>query len=159
MVQAGVGDLVDVIGAHPYGAANPPDERAADPTHLRSSYNNHPSFFFLDTLEDYHRILNDAKINKPLWVTEFGWPSIEKFGKVDTTGWEYARDVTEANQAAYLLRAIELWRERSWLGPLMIWNLNIAPLLGADRSESAYSLLRPDGSQRPAYQQLRRAGE
>jgi hypothetical protein len=99
--------------------------------------------------------LSAAKIDKPLWVTEFGWPSIEKFGNVDTAGWDYERDVTEADQAVYLLRALELRRDRSWLGPMMIWNLNIAPLLGADRSESAYSLLRPDGSQRPAYQQLR----
>jgi hypothetical protein len=67
--------------------------------------------------------------------------------------------VTEADQAAYLLRAIELRRARIWLGPLIIWNLNIAPLLGADRSESAYSLLRPDGSPRPAYQRLRGIGE
>ncbi len=159
MVAAGVGDAVDAIGVHPYGAANPPDERAADATHLRSNYNNHPSFFFLDTIEDYHQILSQANIDKPLWVTEFGWPSIENFGKVDTTGWEYARDVTEADQAAYLLRAIELRRDRSWLGPMIIWNLNIAPLLGPDRSESAYGLLRPDGSKRPAYQQLRTAGE
>ena len=159
MIATGVGNVVDAIGVHPYGAGNPPDERAADAAHLRSGYNNHPSFFFLDTLEDYHQILSTANINKPLWVTEFGWPSIEKFGKVDTTGWEYARDVTEADQAAYLLRAIELRRDRAWVGPMMIWNLNIAPLLGADRSESAYGLLRPDGSERPAYRQLRRAGE
>lgn len=159
MIAAGVGDVVDAIGVHPYGAANPPDERAADATHLRSSYNNHPSFFFLDTLEDYHQILRGANIDKPLWVTEFGWPSIEKFGNVDTSGWEYARDVTEADQAAYLERAIELRRERAWVGPMMIWNLNVAPLLGPDRSESAYSLLRPDGTQRPAYRQLRTSGE
>jgi polysaccharide biosynthesis protein PslG len=159
MIAAGVGDLVDAIGVHPYGAANPPDERAADAAHLRSGYNNHPSFFFLDTLEDYHALLSAANIAKPLWVTEFGWPSIESFGKVDTTNWEYARDVTEADQAAYLLRAIELRRDRAWVGPLIIWNLNIAPLLGAERSESAYGLLRPDGSERPAYQELRGAGE
>ena len=160
MIAAGVGDVVDVIGVHPYGAANPPDERAADAAHLRSNYNSHPSFFFLDTIEDYHQILSEANIDKPLWVTEFGWPSIEKFGAVeDTAGWEYAREVTEADQAAYLLRAIALRRDRVWLGPMIIWNLNIAPLLGAERSESAYGLLRPDGSKRPAYQQLRRAGE
>jgi len=159
MIAAGVGDLVDVIGVHPYGAGNPPDERAADAAHLRSSYSNHPSFFFLDTLEDYHMILGDANIDKPLWVTEFGWPSIQNFGKVDTTGWEYAREVTEANQAAYLLRALQLRRERAWVGPMIIWNINIAPLLGPESSQSAYSLLRPDGSERPAYQQLRGAGE
>jgi len=37
--------------------------------------------------------------------------------------------------------------------------VNIAPLLGVERSESAYSLLRPDGSERPAYRQLRVEGE
>jgi polysaccharide biosynthesis protein PslG len=159
MIAADVGNLVDAIGVHPYGAANPPDERAADAAHVRSGYNNHPSFFFLDTLEDYRKMLVEANVDKPLWVTEFGWPSIENFGEVDTAGWEYAREVTEADQAAYLLRAFALRRERAWVGPLIIWNLNIAPLLGAERSESAYGLLRPDGSERPAYQQLRGAGE
>jgi hypothetical protein len=159
MIAAGVAQYVDAIGVHPYGAANPPDERARDATHLRSSYNDHPSFFFLDTLEDYHAILTEANIDKPLWVTEFGWPSIDRFGSVDTSGWEYARDVTEKDQAAYLIRAIQLARERAWIGPLIIWNLNVAPIFGPDRSESAYSLLRPDGSQRPAYQQLRSTGE
>ncbi len=159
MIAAGVADTVDAVGLHPYGAANPPDERAADVAHLRAGYNNHPSFFFLDTIDDYHTILSAANINKPLWITELGWPSIENFGEVDTSGWDYARDVTEADQAAYLLRAIELRRDRPWLGPLMIWNLNIALLLGPDRSESAYGLIGPDGSERPAYQQLRSAGE
>jgi hypothetical protein len=78
---------------------------------------------------------------------------------VATAGWDYAREVTEADQAAYLLRALELRRERAWVGPLIIWNINIAPLLGAESSQSAYSLLRPDGSERLAYQQLRGAGE
>ncbi len=159
MIAAGVADYVDAIGAHPYGAGNPPDERAADAAHTRSGFNTHPSFFFLDTIEEYHAILIEAKIDKPIWVTEFGWPSIDQFGKVDTSGWEYARDVTEQDQAAYLLRSIVLRRDRAWLGPLMIWNLNIALLLGAERSESAYGLIRPDGSLRPAYQQLRRARE
>jgi polysaccharide biosynthesis protein PslG len=159
MIAAGVNDYVDAIGAHPYGAANPPDERAADPTHLRNSYNTHPSFFFLDTIEDYHQILSSANITQPIWITEFGWPSIEKFGNVDTTGWEYARDVTEQDQATYLLRAIQLGRQRSWIGPMIIWNLNVAPLLGPDRSESAYGLIRPNGSFRPAYKQLRSSGE
>lgn len=159
MIAAGVAQYVDAIGAHPYGAANPPDERALDAAHLRSGYNDHPSFFFLDTLEDYHAILIESNIDRPIWITEFGWPSIENFGEVDTTGWDYARDVTEADQAAYLLRALALWRQRPWLGPLFVWNLNIAPLQGAANPQSAYGLIRPDGSLRPAYVQLRGAGE
>jgi hypothetical protein len=159
MIAAGVADWVDAIGAHPYGAANPPDERVSDTNHKVSSYNNHPSFFFLDTLEDYHTILILAGIDKPIWMTEVGWPSIETFGNVETPGWDYAREVSERDQAAYLLRAIALRRDRPWLGPMFIWNLNVAWLLGPVRPESAYSLIRPDGSLRPAYKQLRRSGD
>jgi len=159
MIAAGAGNFVDAIGAHPYAAANPPDERAADASHKATGYNNHPSFFFLDTLEDYHAILTEAGSDKPIWITEFGWPSVDGFGDVNTTGWDYAREVTEKDQAAYLRRAIELRRERPWLGPMMIWNLNVAWLFGPGRPESAYSLIRPDGSLRPAYKQLRRSGE
>ena len=159
MLAAGVAQWVDAVGAHPYGAANPPDERAADAAHHATGFNNHPSFFFMDTLEDYHAILSAAGVDKPLWVTEFGWPTIDRFGDVDTTGWEYAREVSEADQAAYLVRAIELRRDRPWLGPMFVWNLNVAMLLGPGNAQSAYSLVRPDGSLRPAYKQLRKTGE
>jgi hypothetical protein len=159
MIAAGVGQWVDAIGAHPYGAANPPDERFGDAVHRAGGFNDHPSFFFLDTLEDYRAILAEAGVDKPIWVTEFGWPTIDGFGEVKTAGWEYAREVSQADQAAYLIRAIELRRERGWLGPMFVWNLNMAWLLGADSSQSAYSLIRPDGSLRPAYEQLRRTAE
>jgi hypothetical protein len=159
MLAAGLAQWVDAIGAHPYAAANPPGERASDPTHKASGYNNHPSFFFLDTLEDYHAILLEFGVDKPIWVTEFGWPSIDAFGDVDTSGWEYARAVSEFDQSAYLLEAIRLRRDRPWLGPMMIWNLNVAPLFGPERPESAYSLIRPDASRRPAYTDLRNSGE
>ena len=159
MVAAGVAGWVDAIGAHPYGAANPPDERAADATHRASGYNDHPSFFFLDTIEDYRAILLESGVDKPIWITEFGWPSIEGYGEVETTGWEYAREVTEAGQADYLRQAIELRRDRPWLGPMFVWNLNVAWLLGPGRPDSAYGMIRPDGSLRPAYSLLRSFGE
>ena len=159
MVAAGVAGWVDAIGAHPYGAANPPGERAADATHRASGYNDHPSFFFLDTIEDYRAILLEAGVDKPIWITEFGWPSVDGFGEVETPGWEYAREVTESDQAGYLRQAIELRRDRPWLGPMFVWNLNVAWLFGPDRPESAYGLLRPDGTLRPAYQKLRESGE
>lgn len=49
-------------------------------------------------------ILIETNIDRPIWITELGWPSIGRFSEVDTSGWEYAREVTEADQAAYLLR-------------------------------------------------------
>jgi hypothetical protein len=156
MVAAGVGDWVDGIGVHPYGFANPPQERWDDSSHYAPSHNNHPSFFFRDTLEDYRAILTGGGLGSvPLWVTEFGWPSIAGLGTVDTTGWEYARDVTEAQQADYTVQGFQMGRALESIGPMILWNLNIATIWGGERPESAYSLLRPDGSYRPAYIALR----
>ena len=152
MVAAGVGEWVDGIGVHPYGFANPPGESWDDPTHRAPSHNEHPSFFFRDTLDHYRDILVEGGlVSLPLWVTEFGWPSIDGLGSVDTTGWEYARNVTEAQQAEYVVRGFQMARSLELTGPVILWNLNIAPIWGAQRPESAYSLLRPDASYRPAY--------
>ena len=85
-LQAGLAGWVDGIGVHPYGYGNPPWERAADATHVRSGWNDHPSFFFLDTLEDYHAILTDAGVDLPLWPTEFGWPATEGLRLEPTIG-------------------------------------------------------------------------
>jgi hypothetical protein len=52
MVAAGILNIVDGVGAHPYGWANPPEATAAEPSPLATSHNNHPSFFFLDTLRE-----------------------------------------------------------------------------------------------------------
>jgi len=152
MVAAEVGAWVDGIGVHPYGFANPPQERSADQTHASASHNSHPSFFFRETLEDYRAILVNGGLSAtPLWVTEFGWPSVDGFGAMDTTGWEYAREVSEEEQAEYIVQGFQLGTGLDWTGPMILWNLNIATIWGESRPQSAYSLLRPDGSYRPAY--------
>jgi hypothetical protein len=158
MYEVGIARWVDGIGAHPYGFANPPDEGWQDPTHAASSHNNHPSFFFRDTLEDYQAImLAYGDTEHQVWVTEFGWPSTEGIGEMDTTGWEYARHMDEAQQADYIVQAFRMGDERSWVGPMFLWNLNLAAIWGSAEPVSAYSLLRPDGSYRPAYIALRLA--
>lgn len=158
MYEAGISEWVDGIGAHPYGYANPPDESWQDSSHVASSHNDHPSFFFRDTLEDYREIMLDHDdTGRQIWVTEFGWPSVEKMGAMDTTGLEYARAVSEAQQADYIVRAYRMGDERAWVGPMFLWNLNLATIWGSGSPFSAYSLLRPDGSYRPAYIALRLA--
>jgi len=152
MLAAGVADVVDAIGAHPYGWANPPDSSAAAPDPAAPTHNNHPSFFFHDTLWDYFTILRQAgRSEKQVWVTEFGWGSFDQMGAPPPAGAEYMAAVSEWRQASYTLRAYEVAHEWRWVGPLFLWNLNFAPLLGTDFSESGYSLLRPDGSPRPVY--------
>jgi hypothetical protein len=159
MYEAGIVQHVDAIGAHPYGYANPPEESVHDERHAASSHNDHPTFFFRDTLEDYHQIMLDYNDDQSqIWVTEFGWPSPEGIGEMDLTGWEYGREVSGAEQADYVVRAFHMGDERPWVGPMFLWNLNLATIWGAQSAYSAYSLLRPDGSYRPSYVALRLAG-
>ena len=152
MLAAGVADVVDAIGVHPYGWANPPDSSVASPDPVAPTHNTHPSFFFRDTLWDYFSILNEAgRSEKQLWATEFGWGSFDGMEALPPAGVEYMAAVSEWQQATYTLRAYELAHAWRWVGPLFLWNLNFGPLLGTDFAESGYSALRPDGSPRPLY--------
>lgn len=158
MYEAGVAQWVDGIGAHPYGFANPPDASWHDPTHVSSSHNDHPSFFFRDTLEDYRAIMLEyGDAERQIWVTEFGWASTENMGQMDTTNWEHADEISEAQQAEYIVRAFHMGDELPWVGPMFLWNLNLATIWGSSNPVSAFSLLRPDKSRRPAYIALRMA--
>lgn len=159
MLTAGVADHVDAIGVHPYGAANPPDSTMNAPSPVTSSHNNHPSFFFLDTLNDYERLMAEAGVSKPLWVTEFGWGTFENLATAVPPGVEFMAQTSEWQQAEYIARAIEISQNRDSVGPLFLWNLNFAPLLGQDFSESGYSILNIDGLPRPAYLTLEDALE
>lgn len=152
MLVAGVAPMVDGFGVHPYGWANPPDSTVEMPDTAVPSHNNHPSFFFLNTLQDYAALLTGFGItDKQLWVTEFGWGSFEQFGADPPPEAGFMANVTEWQQALYTQRAFVLGQERPSVGPMILWNLNFAPWIGAAFSESGYSLLRPDGSARPAY--------
>jgi hypothetical protein len=158
MLEAGVAQHVDAIGAHPYGYANPPHQSVVDEIHTATSHNDHPTFFFRDTLEDYHRIMLEEGVDDyQIWVTEFGWPSPEGLGEMDMTGWEYGREISEAEQADYVVQAFHMGDQRPWVGPMFLWNLNLANIWGSDNTFSAYSLVSPDGSYRPAYIALRLA--
>ena len=161
MLAAGAAEFVDGAGVHPYGWANPPDARAADATQVSSSHNNHPSFFFADTLADYRAMLVAAGADSlPLWPTEFGWGSFE--GLVTDTGEpasppagsEFMADNSEWEQAVYTLRAYELAHGWDWVGPMFLWNLNFTKALGPEFQEVGYSLLRFDESRRPVYRAL-----
>ncbi len=173
MLAAGAAEVVDGIGVHPYGWGNPPESSVRDGETAVStssgqavlSHNNHPSFFFKDTLDDYAALLAEYGVAKPLWATEFGWGSFDAMLDEQGTpapppaGAEFMAYVNEWQQAEYILGAYEMVQARDDVGPLILWNLNFAPILGTQFSESGYSLLRPDGSQRPAYLALQHAAK
>jgi polysaccharide biosynthesis protein PslG len=157
MLAAGVADIVDGIGVHPYGWANPALSRVGDGISPAPSHNDHPSFFFRNTIEDYLALLDRYGVNHQLWVTEFGWGSVENFGGGPAPEAPFMAYVSEWEQAVYTMDAFALAHENERIGPMMLWNLNFAPLLGAAASKAGYSLLRPDGSPRPLYLALQNA--
>ncbi|MBK8988407.1 MAG: cellulase family glycosylhydrolase [Chloroflexi bacterium] len=165
MLATGVADVVDGIGVHPYGWANPPDSSVTDGETAVPSHNNHPSFFFKDTITDYLALLDEFGVTDWLWVTEFGWGSFEGFFDEAGTpaappaGAEFMAYVSEWQQAEYILRAFEMGQAWARVGPMVLWNLNFGPLLGSEFSESGYSLLNRTGESRPAYRALQHAAQ
>jgi polysaccharide biosynthesis protein PslG len=148
--QGGVLRFVsDAIGAHASGFNNPPE---ADPVVTFGEFKNHPSFYFrrIEQLRDIMVRHGDA--GKKMWITEMGWSTLNP-----APGYEYGRFNTEADQAAYLVRAFEMARTRyPWVGNMFVWNLNFnaLPDLSPVDEKRAFGLLYPDFSPRPAYRAL-----
>jgi hypothetical protein len=158
MVNAGIPDIVDGMGIHPYGWANPPDSTAQNPDPNVPSHADHPSFFFANTNADYRAILQQAgHENMPLWATEFGWATFSDLNAPPPLGVEYMNNVTAWQQAEYTLRAFELGQAGEIEGAMILWNLNFGPLLGTDFAETGYSLLNPNGQPRLTYFSLQNA--
>jgi hypothetical protein len=150
------------VGIHPYGWANPPDARCcANPSR---GWDDQPQFFFLDTVEDYRRImLANGHSSAQMWATEFGWATFDGLRTIDNTQPPNPPDqpffgfIDQSQQANFTLRAFRLGQERPYLGPMILWNLNFATLGGAvDRSDpqAGYGLLDSRWRPRPAYMAL-----
>ncbi|MGM0400693.1 MAG: glycosyl hydrolase family 18 protein [Chloroflexota bacterium] len=156
MYQAGLARYCDAVGAHPSGYNNPPDadwRSWNDPD--RPNCKRHPSWFFRSTMESYRNIMvkyGDA--HKRIWPTEFGWATVDGLGVAPARGYEYAADNTEEEQAKYLVRAYEMSRSWGWVGPMFLWNLNFAPVAGAQDEKAAFGIVRDDWSPRPAFHAL-----
>jgi hypothetical protein len=157
MYDAGLGDACDAVGAHPYGFANPPEVYYTggdyDPSR---GYDDHPSFFFRNTLEDYYTIMiARGDDDKRIWATEFGWPTIDGMNVQPNPGYEYAADINQQQQADYIVRGYTWSAKWGHAGVLFLWNLNMWPLVGAKNEMSKFSILRDDWSPRPAYTALK----
>jgi GH35 family endo-1,4-beta-xylanase len=152
MYQAGAGAYFDVLGAHPYGFAYPPD----DPRGAHDGLN-------LARLLDLRAIMEaHGDGDKPIWVTELGWTT----AGVGEGSW---LTVTPQQQADYLTGA---WRrarrEWPWLQVFTVWNLSQGPRsepfdraqdrpaegLPPTDEKAGYSLLDESGEPKPAYHAL-----
>ena len=121
MYAAGAKGCFNALGAHPSGYNNPPDAKFGYSNPAEPSFKNHPSFFFRDTMERYRAVMvANGDAGKRIWPTEFGWASTSS----PVSGYEYARDITEQEQAEYIVRSYQMMKSWGWVGPAFLWNLN-----------------------------------
>lgn len=154
MYNAGLKWSCDAIGVHPSGYANPPDSKFGEGP-AGPSHNDHPSFFFRHTMEDYRNIMViNGDGSKRLWPTEFGWSSTHGLGAPPAPGYEYANYNTEQDQANYIVRAYQMANAWGWVGPMFLWNLNFGPASGKFDEKAGFGILYPNGSPRPAFYAL-----
>ncbi|MCL4395912.1 MAG: hypothetical protein M1482_14095, partial [Chloroflexi bacterium] len=137
-----------ILGAHPYGFANPPD----DPRGAHGGLN------FLRVL-DLHDVMSaNGDADKPMWITEFGYatnaPAPPAARSNPTNGAPpLGPGVSEVEQARWLPQAYEIARDQmSFVQLFTVWNL--ASGLPATDSQAGYSLLHGDGSPKPAFATL-----
>jgi hypothetical protein len=155
MYQAGLARWCDAVGIHPSGFANPPSARWPQGNDPARGFDDHPSFFFRNTMEDYRNIMvKYGDGGTKLWPTEFGWPTVENLGVGPAPGYEFANDVNEGLQANYVVQAYQMGRNWGWVGVMFLWNLNFAPVSGPADEKAAYGIIRADWSPRPAYNAL-----
>jgi LysM repeat protein len=156
MYAGGLASYSDAVGAHPNGWANSPSSRCCRQEPDVPSHNDHPSFFFRNTMEDYRAIMmRYGDSGTKLWSTEFGWGTMEGLGGNPQPGYEFVSYNTAAEQASYLTQAFTLARSMNYVGVMFVWNLNFCPVTGPAAEQCYWGILLPDWSQRPAYGALR----
>jgi len=160
LLDAGMLDYVDCVGAHHNGINFPPDkdwDEGYDDTtaQFRGPFANpHHSWSFKSTLQGYRdSILQRGRAHK-LCVTEFGWATSEGFGG-KPNGFEFADDNSLQEQADWIVKAFQLQREWDTTWIAYLWNLNYANTSQDPLDPNVpYSIVQFNGAPRPAYDAL-----
>ena len=134
MYAAGAADCFDILGAHPYGFAYPPD----DP------HGTHDGLNFARLADLRAIMIEEGDGDKPIWATELGWTTAA-IGPEQ----QWFR-VSEEEQGHYLVGAFQLATQQwPWLERIAVWNLSIG--LPADDEKRGYSILADNDTPKPAY--------
>jgi hypothetical protein len=142
----------DAVGAHLSGFSNPPDCMPTTPQcSLSGGWNTDPSFFAFYRLSQYEdTLVRNGDATKTIWLTEFGYDS----NPVAIPGYEYSLAVSEDAQARFLVQALQMARQRAYIGGVMIWNLNFQTVVPQTDEKWGFGVIRLDWSARPAYSAL-----
>ncbi len=157
-----VANYFEVLGVHPNGGPNAPDDTRANPAHTNANcgggWSTHDSFFFNRYTQLYDAMVRAGITGKTVWLTEFGWASIDGPGApgAPARGYEYAACNTEQHQAAFITRAFEKVRaETPYVTHMIVWNLNFQQVVPNTDEKWAFGIIRADGSPRPAFTALK----
>ncbi len=163
MYNAGLGKLPDVyVGIHPYGWGNPPDATCCQMSTDRG-WDDNPHFFFLDNVNAFRDIMvKNGHSGSKLFATEFGYATWDRFPGDPPQPWMAYND--RMTQGTYLIHAFQMAQSMDFMGPVILWNLNVANKVTiSNRDEmAAYSITFPgdqcnlnldsgNRTERPAY--------
>jgi hypothetical protein len=147
MYRAGLGNYPDVfIGIHPYSWGNPPDATCC---HLPSppGWDDDPHFFFMNNVNDFREIMTDnGHTSNKLFVTEFGYATWDQFPGEPPQPWMAYND--RWAQGNYTIRAFQIAQSLDFVGPIILWNLNVASkgTISNRDEQAAYSITFPGNS-------------
>ncbi|MDX2161857.1 MAG: beta-galactosidase [bacterium] len=162
MIEAGLLNYADCIGAHHNGINVSPDYTSDavpnDPTAIfRGPFDNpHHSWSFRSTLQTYASKVSLAGGDQRLCVTEFGWASAEGLDGVPE-GFGFAQDNTLEEQRDFTVAALENMVEWDIVQLAILWNLNYGPQAGWDANNDnvPYSIIGPGFQFRPVFDAVR----
>lgn len=168
MIDAGLLDTVDCVGAHHNGYNIGPNVGAAEAiaspkaatATFKGPFDNskgtpHRSWYFKETLQEYARQLAGRK---PICVTEFGWASSQDYGSYPP-GFGFAQDNSVEEQGANIIEAYKLMKDWGFVKLAFLWNLDYGNKgnaeLGPKDDPVPYSLIKTDGSKRASWDPVR----
>ncbi len=154
LYDIGVAEAADGVAVHALGFANPPDSRCCQATEGVLTHFESRSFYFYDTLEDYHAIAQANADNRPLWVTRFGWGTAEG-SPTPSNDFVYVTYTSQLEQAQYIPDAFGVGQSLGYVGPMFVYNLNGCTLPDARAEVCFFSLTGPDGLPRAAFNALK----
>ncbi|MDE0671377.1 MAG: LysM peptidoglycan-binding domain-containing protein [Caldilineaceae bacterium] len=167
MIQLGMLNYVDAVGAHPSGFNIPPhatlqnycsvirDTGMANFDAGCNSNNAHRSFSFRSTMEGYRAAVAAVNPAISIWPTEFGWAVERPPGNPSYRAtYMFALDNSYQEQADWTVQAYQMMKSWGWVGPAFLWNLNFRVVAsGTERAQ--WGIVESDWGPLPAYQALK----
>ncbi|MHB1354583.1 MAG: hypothetical protein ACYCZF_01245 [Anaerolineae bacterium] len=144
MYKAGAREYFDIYSTNAFGFDKAPED-PPDPAVL-----NFQRVVLQRAIMEKH---GDAE--KAVWFNEFGWNAAPETMTADKLIWQR---VSEANQAAYTVRAIELARrDWPWAGVFMVWYLRQVGNISPDRADYYFRMVDLDFTPRTLYTAVQQA--